>query len=105
MRVHIEETGDSEAAAAIDCLCPRRQLVSGQVPDPLNSAICNQQRRGGRREYEQVGVRQIFVLDPETHAIYRWKKGLVESTDLELANGVIIAGEIIWNEFECRMNA
>ncbi len=57
------------------------------------------------RNYEKVGIAQIFVLDPETHTIYQWNKGLVERSDLQLANGVTISGETIRQEFDRRMNA
>lgn len=55
------------------------------------------------RNYEKAGVRQIFVLDPETHAIYEWNNGLLQLTDLQLANGKRISGATIWDEFESRM--
>jgi Uma2 family endonuclease len=57
------------------------------------------------RNYEKVGIRQVFVLDPESHRIYEWNKGLVERTDLSLANGVTISSETIWQEFDRRMNS
>jgi hypothetical protein len=52
-----------------------------------------------------VGIPQIFVLDPETHVIYGWNKGLVELADLKLTNDVIVAGEAIWQEFDRRMKS
>jgi hypothetical protein len=55
------------------------------------------------RNYEKIGVAQIFVQDPETHAIYEWSKGWVERTELRLANGATISGETIWQEFDRRI--
>jgi Uma2 family endonuclease len=92
-----------------DVSCVRKR--EGRYPNILDIAVEILSDDGGRyilekcRNYEKVGIVQIFVLDPETHAIYEWNKGLVERSDLPLANGVTIAGETIWQEFDRRMNA
>ena len=52
------------------------------------------------RNYEQAGVSHIFVFDPVAQVIYRWKEGLVETRDLELPNGSLIAGAAIWQELQ-----
>jgi len=57
------------------------------------------------RNYETVGIPQIFVLDPEERIIYVWSNGLVAVKDLALANGATITGETIWQEFDRRMSA
>jgi Uma2 family endonuclease len=81
----------------------------GRYPNTLDIAVEILSDDEGRyilekcRNYEKVGIPQVFVLDPETHTIYEWKKGLVEVTDLRLANGITVAGETIWAEFEDRM--
>ena len=52
------------------------------------------------RNYEQAGVSHIFVLDPTAQVIYRWEKDLVETQDLELPNGSLIARSAIWQELQ-----
>ena len=92
-----------------DVSCVR--IREGRYPSTLDIAVEILSDDEGRyilekcRNYERVGVGQIFVLDPETHTMYGWSKGLVELTDLQLANGVTIKGEAIWDEFERRMQA
>jgi Uma2 family endonuclease len=92
-----------------DVSCVRTR--EGRYPSMLDIAVEILSDDKGRyilekcRNYEKVGIAQIFVLDPETHAIYEWNKGLVERSDLPLANGVTLAGETIWEEFDRRMNA
>jgi Uma2 family endonuclease len=92
-----------------DVSCVRKR--EGRYPTILDVAVEILSDDEGRyilekcRNYEKVGIAQIFVLDPETHVIYEWNKGLVERSDLPLANGVTISGETIWQEFDRRMNA
>lgn len=52
------------------------------------------------RNYEQAGVGHIFVIDPTAEVIYRWEKALVETQELELPNGRLIAGSAIWQELQ-----
>ncbi len=52
------------------------------------------------QNYEQTGVSHIFVFDPAARVIYRWEKGLVETQDLALPNGSLIAGTTIWQELQ-----
>ena len=52
------------------------------------------------RNYQQAGVSHVFVFDPTGQVIYRWKEGLVETRDLELPNGSLIAGAAIWQELQ-----
>ncbi len=90
-----------------DVSCVRKR--EGRYPSTLDIAIEILSDDEGRyilekcRNYEKVGIPQIFVLDPETRLIYGWNKGLVELSDLRLSNGVTIAAETIWREFERRM--
>ena len=91
-----------------DVSCVRKR--EGRYPTTLNIAVEILSDDAGRyilekcRNYEKIGIPQIFVLDPETRAIYEWNKGLVEQSDLPLSNGVTIPGETIWQEFDRRMN-
>jgi hypothetical protein len=77
------------------------QKREGKYPTILDIAVEILSDDEGRyilekcRNYEKVEIAQIFVLDPETRVIYGWNKGLVELTELHLANGVTIAGETI----------
>jgi Uma2 family endonuclease len=52
------------------------------------------------RNYEQAGVSHIFVLDAVAQVIYRWEKDLMETQDLELPNGSLIAGTAMWQELQ-----
>lgn len=105
--VELRASSDWRPRPDVSCVRTRE----GSYPSALDIAVEILSDDAGRyilekcRNYEKVGVGQIFVLDPESRIIYGWNKGLVELTDLQLANGVTIAGQTIWDEFERRMNA
>jgi Uma2 family endonuclease len=90
-----------------DVSCVRSR--DGGYPNTLDIAVEILSDDEGRyilekcRNYERIGIGQIFVLDPETHVIYEWNKGLLEQSDLRLGNGAVITGETIWQEFDRRM--
>jgi len=92
-----------------DVSCVRK--IEGRYPSMLDIAVeilsddDDRYIREKCRNYETVGIPQIFVLDPEARTISIWNNGLVEVKDLALANGVTIAGETIWPEFDRRMSA
>jgi len=92
-----------------DVSCVRK--IEGPYPSMLDIAVEILSDDGNRyidekcRNYEKVGIPQIFVLDPKARTICVWNNELVEVTDLALANGVTITGETIWQEFDRRMNA
>jgi len=92
-----------------DVSCVRK--IEGPYPTTLDIAVeilSDDDDRYIREKclnYEKVGIPQIFVLDPKARILYVWNNGLVAVTDLALANGVTIAGETIWQEFDRRMSA
>lgn len=56
--------------------------------------------------YARIGIRQIFVLDPERKTIREWAGGvtggLAPVVDIVLGNGVTITGRTLWTELERR---
>jgi Uma2 family endonuclease len=104
--VDLRASPDWRPRPDVSCVLKRE----GRYPNVLDIAVEILSDDEGRyildkcRNYEKFGIAQIFVLDPEAHVIYEWKKGLVERTDLPLANGEVILGAKIWQEFDSRMN-
>lgn len=60
------------------------------------------------RNYERVGVAQIFVFDPEERMAWQWSRdtdNLERVHELNLTNGKVISMHEVWSEFERRMKA
>ncbi len=56
-------------------------------------------------DYALLGIEQVFVFEPESHTIFVWNRAarqLDRVTDMNLANGRVIAGVELWQRFEAR---
>ena len=58
------------------------------------------------RQYERIGVRSIFVMDPESHDAWEWRGGNLERISaMLLANGNRIAIADLWTELDRRSSS
>ena len=58
------------------------------------------------RHYERIGILAIYVADPEQRRLWKWnpdKQNLNPIEDMVLPNGALLAGSVIWAEFERRI--
>ena len=59
------------------------------------------------RNYTRIGIRQIFVFDPQARTAWEWSReaeNLERVEELRLGNGARVAVAEIWAELERRMN-
>jgi Uma2 family endonuclease len=57
------------------------------------------------RQYDRIGIGQIFVLDPETRTAWEWSRethNLERISTMALGNGQKIELETIWDELDRR---
>lgn len=59
------------------------------------------------RQYERIGIPQIFVFDPELHYAWEWSReteNLERISAMQLRNGSTIQVADIWSELSRRLN-
>ena len=53
------------------------------------------------QHYAEIGIRQIFVFNPERRTIAEWDgQALIAVSDIKLGNGVTITGQTTWREMD-----
>jgi Uma2 family endonuclease len=98
-----EPKPDVAAALVIEHPYPTKAIeIAVEIVSPGDSL---EQVREKCAHYTRIGIRQVFVLDPEAKTIAEWRGGELQPViDVALGNGVTITGKTIWRELERRIS-